>query len=108
MADLASHKLSIALIATFSKIGSPVSLVRALNSMRKVPTPAVQVTVVSPFGTPYLRLTVPYGMPVGVLKAVDTQNTNMLKSLFSGASYLGSVVHSINNLMRLLRGQLVT
>ena len=39
------------------------------NSIRNVPTPAVQVTGVSPAGTPCLRLTVPYGIPVGVSKA---------------------------------------
>lgn len=56
-------------MAVFSKIGSPVSRLRVPNSIRNVPTPAVHVTVVSPFGTPYRRLTVPYGIPVGVSKA---------------------------------------
>ena len=34
-----------------------------------VPTPAVHVIGVSPSGTPWRRLTVPYGIPVGVSKA---------------------------------------
>ena len=47
----------------------PVSLDNAPNSITTVPTPAVDVTGVSPFGTPFLKLTVPYGIPVGVSKA---------------------------------------
>lgn len=65
----------MAFMATFSKIGSPVSLLRVPNSTMNVPTPAVHVTVVSPLGTPWRRLTVPYGMPVGVSKAEMHQSS---------------------------------
>lgn len=54
---------------TSSYTESPVSRDRVPNSKMKVPMPAVQVMVVSPGGTPYRRLTVPYGIPVGVSKA---------------------------------------
>lgn len=47
----------------------PVSLVKVPNSKIYVPTPAVQVTGVSPSGTPCKRFTVPYGIPVAVLNA---------------------------------------
>lgn len=67
--DFALHKLFIALMATFSNIGSPVNLLKEPNSTKNVPTPAVHVIVVSPDGTPCLRLTVPYGIPVGVSNA---------------------------------------
>jgi hypothetical protein len=69
MLVLWSHSAFRALIATYSKIGSPVNLDRAPNSTMKVPTPAVHVMVVSPLGTPLRKLTVPYGIPVVVLKA---------------------------------------
>ena len=39
------------------------------NSSRCDPAPANEDTVTSPGGTPYSRFTVPYGIPVGVLKA---------------------------------------
>lgn len=76
-------------------MSSPVSLDKAENSIRNVPTPATlslyykyivimiinlneikknrfyQVSVVSPFGTPFFRLTVPNGIPVGVLNALE-------------------------------------
>lgn len=56
-------------MAAFSKIGSPVNLLRVPNSTMNVPTPAVHVTVVSPLGTPCRRFMVPYGIPVGVSNA---------------------------------------
>lgn len=46
--------------------------------------PAVQVTVVSPFGTPYLRLIVPYGMPVGVSNATISLFATSSASLSKG------------------------
>merc|ERR550519_1442585 len=56
-------------MAASSYTGFPVRRDKAPNSTTKVPTPAVQVTGVSPAGTPCLRFTVPYGIPVGVSKA---------------------------------------
>ena len=47
----------------------PVRRVSIANSKMNVPTLAVHVTVVSPSGTPCIRLTVPYGIEVVVLKA---------------------------------------
>ena len=41
----------------------PVNLDKAPNSITTVPTPAVEVTGVSPFGTPFRKFTVPYGIP---------------------------------------------
>ncbi len=73
MDDLESHNARIAFSAVFSKMGSPVNLVSVPNSTMNVPTPAVHVTGVSSLGTPYSRLTVPYGIPVDVLKADNTQ-----------------------------------
>ena len=70
--DCVLARESKAFSATFMNTGSPVSMLKVPNSTMKVPTPAVQVTVVSPTGTPYRRLTVPYGMPVEVLNAEDT------------------------------------
>ena len=67
------HKALMARTAVFSKMGSPVRRLRAPNSSKKVPTPAVHVTVVSPLGTPCLRLTVPYGIPVGVSNADEKE-----------------------------------
>ena len=43
------------------------------NSNMKVPMLAVQVIVVSPSGTPFSRLTVPYGIDVEVLKALNVK-----------------------------------
>lgn len=57
--DFAFHKARNALTATFSNTGSPINRLNVPNSIRKVPTPAVHVTVVSPLGTPCRRLTVP-------------------------------------------------
>lgn len=54
---------------TSSYNGSPVNLLNVPNSTINVPIPAVHVTVVSPTGTPYRRLTVPYGIPDSVSKA---------------------------------------
>ena len=48
---------------TSSYIGLFVSLDKAPNSTTNVPAPAVQVTEVSPGGTPCLKLIVPYGRP---------------------------------------------
>ena len=47
----------------------PVRWVNIANSKMNVPTLAVHVMVVSPSGTPFRRLTVPYGIEVFVLKA---------------------------------------
>jgi hypothetical protein len=49
---------------------APVSLDKTPNSSRNVPQDAVHVTVVSSCGTPYFRLTVPYGRPVAVSNAI--------------------------------------
>lgn len=46
-----------------------MSLLSVPNSIMNVPTPAVHVTLVSPGGTPDLKLMVPYGIPVVVSKA---------------------------------------
>jgi hypothetical protein len=74
--DLVFHRDLNALIATLSKTGSPVNRLNVPNSIRNVPTPAVHVTVVSPLGTPCFRLTVPYGIPVCVSKAVKITYNN--------------------------------
>ena len=47
----------------------PVSLDSVPNSMMNEEQHATHVTGVSVGGTPYLRLMVPYGRPVGVVKA---------------------------------------
>ena len=52
MDDRDCQRAFIALSAVSSNTGSPVNLVSAPNSTMKVPTPAVQVTGVSPSGTP--------------------------------------------------------
>ncbi len=65
----ASQSASSARRAACSNRGSPVSLLSAPNSSRKVPTPAVEVIVVSFAGTPLRRFTVPYGIPLGVSNA---------------------------------------
>jgi len=75
--DRFCHNAWSALTATFMKTGSPVSCVREPNSMTKVPTPAVHVTVVSPDGMPLMRFTVPYGIPVDVLNAATVQHQHM-------------------------------
>ena len=62
-------------------VKSPVNLDRLPNSTMKVPTPAVQVMGVSPSGTPWRRLTVPYGIPVGVSKAGSSRSA-MKKKYF--------------------------
>lgn len=54
-------------------MGSPVSLDRVPNSTRKEEQQAVQVMGVSAAGTPYRRLMVPKGSPVGVENATQTQ-----------------------------------
>lgn len=54
---------------TSSYKGSPVSLLSVPNSIINVPTPAVQVTLVSPGGTPDFKLIVPYGIPVELSNA---------------------------------------
>uniref|UniRef100_A0A6B0UVP4 Putative secreted protein n=1 Tax=Ixodes ricinus TaxID=34613 RepID=A0A6B0UVP4_IXORI len=69
MAERAFQSALSALSAVLSNTGLPVSLLRVANSSRKVPTPAVHVTLVSPRGTPLTRFTVPYGMPVLVANA---------------------------------------
>ena len=46
-----------------------MSLVKVPNSKIYVPTPAVQVTGVSPSGTPCNKFTVPYGIPEAVSNA---------------------------------------
>lgn len=63
----------------------------------KVPEEAVQVTVVSPGGTPCLKLTVPYGIPVGVLKAGSNlsptsraKSVNTLAQQFYGSQEIPS------------------
>ena len=48
---------------------------RAPNATMNVPTPAVHVTVVSPVGIPCNKFTVPYGIPVDVLNAVQMYNS---------------------------------
>jgi len=67
--DFVECRLRIARIATSSNIESPVSRLSAPNSTMNVPTPAVHVIGVSPYGTPCRRLTVPNGIPVLVLNA---------------------------------------
>lgn len=74
ISDRLSQRRIRATLATSSNTGSPVRLLRVANSTMKVPIPAVQVTGVSPGFTPWSRFTVPYGMPVGVWKAEQSQN----------------------------------
>jgi hypothetical protein len=69
---------------TSSNNGSPVSLERVPNSKMKVPTPAVQVMLVSPAGTPYRRFTVPYGIPVVVSNAANRRRATSSASCNSG------------------------
>ena len=69
ISDLLLFKACRACKATSSNLGSPVKRLKVPNSRMNVPTPAVHVSTVSLGSTPYLRLTVPYGIPVGVSKA---------------------------------------
>ena len=57
----------------------PVSRDSVPNSTMYVPTPAVHVIGVSPSGTPVLRLTVPYGIPVGVSNAGSNRSAEIFK-----------------------------
>ncbi len=50
----------------------------------KVPTPAVHVTGVSSGGTPYRKLTVPYGIPVDELKAGNSRRAASYASRSKG------------------------
>jgi len=96
--DLWFHMDFIALIATVSNIGSPkyscdrtfiydmspVKRLREPNSTINVVIPAVQVIGVSPTGTPVWKFTVPYGIPVVVLKAGSNFLANASLSLNKG------------------------
>lgn len=73
MSDRVSHRAVSARRAALSNVGSPVRRLSAANSRMKVPTPAVQVTGVSLGLTPLSRFTVPYGIPLGVSNAADSQ-----------------------------------
>lgn len=81
MEDFVSFSAAMALNAIFSKLGSPVNLLRVANSIRNVPTPAVHVSGVSFGSTPYFRLTVPNGIPVGVSNAANILNNVYIANL---------------------------
>lgn len=83
MSDLVFHSALSARRAAFSNVGSPVSRLSVANSRMKVPTPAVQVTGVSVGLTPCSRLTVPYGMPLGVWNADHSYTTSYTTSYSS-------------------------
>lgn len=73
MSDLVFHRALSARRAVSSYVALPVSRLSVANSRMKVPTPAVQVTDVSVGLTPRSKLTVPYGIPVGVSNAGNVQ-----------------------------------
>lgn len=66
----------------------PVRRDSAPNSKINVPMPATHVTVVSPLGTPpSSKLTVPYGIPVGVSKAGNSLEANTSACLSNGPEH---------------------
>ena len=70
----------VPLRAARTYLSSPVARESAAISSKKVPPPAVAVMVVSLAGTPWRRLTDPYGMPVGVRKALSRRSPRSVAS----------------------------